>query len=317
MSTGLDPILHRKPPSKSGQLASAPIKTLAWSLYRRSSFLSPNRLESLKDASSSPIRVVCIADVHNMQPTLPDGDLLILAGDITQTGTIEELREAVSWIRCQRHRYKVVVAGNHDVGLESEPRPSIDWGDVIYLENTTTMLDIRGRRVRVFGSPYTPKHGQGAFQYPRDRNVWSVSAPDADSPRNDLGSVASPPFLIPNDTDILVTHGPPRYHLDSAENGGHSGCIHLLEAINQLRPSLHVFGHIHAGHGAEKLFFDGFQTRYERIRSDEGDWRDLVRMFSSTRSHESAKTTTLVNAAIRKGYGLKELEQNDPIVVYM
>lgn len=55
---------------------------------------------------------------------------------------------------------------------------------------------------------------------------------------------------IPPDTDILITHGPPFGILDQASGSGdHQGCRALLDRILQLKPKLHVFGHVHGAHG--------------------------------------------------------------------
>ena len=64
------------------------------------------------NTQSRPINVVCISDTHNQQPDLPDGDLLLHAGDLTQDGSFDELQAQLDWLNGQRHRCKVVIAGN-------------------------------------------------------------------------------------------------------------------------------------------------------------------------------------------------------------
>jgi hypothetical protein len=122
----------------------------------------------------------------------------------------------------------------------------IDWRSLIYLQNTSTTLRIdSAREVKVFGSPCTPKHGNWAFQYPRTRiGIW-----------NEMG--------IPEDTDILIAHGPPRTHLDL----GLMGCEGLRKFLwgMQRKPLLHVFGHVHGGYGKEVVYWDGFQRAYEGV----------------------------------------------------
>jgi Icc-related predicted phosphoesterase len=55
---------------------------------------------------------------------------------------------------------------------------------------------------------------------------------------------------IPDDVDILVTHGPPYGILDASPGAlHHAGCPQLLEAVARLKPKLHVFGHVHGAHG--------------------------------------------------------------------
>ena len=66
---------------------------------------------------------------------------------------------------------------------------------------------------------------------------------------------------IPENTDILVTHGPPQgFHdeVDEAYSGPQNvGCPHLRRAIERIRPRLHVFGHIHEGHGVTRVTWKG------------------------------------------------------------
>jgi 3',5'-cyclic AMP phosphodiesterase CpdA len=63
--------------------------------------------------------VVCVSDTHNSQAALPDGDVLIHAGYLTQSGSMKELKATVDWLRAQPHPNKIVVAGNHDLCLDA------------------------------------------------------------------------------------------------------------------------------------------------------------------------------------------------------
>src|ERR1700691_4090932 len=105
------------------------------------------------------IRLVCISDTHNAQPSVPSGDVLIHAGDLTQNGTTEELQAAVSWIASLPHPIKVVVAGNHDKALDAKYRdrhlldaPEVNWqsSGIIYLEHAATQITIQGRKFTIF-----------------------------------------------------------------------------------------------------------------------------------------------------------------------
>lgn len=110
---------------------------------------------------------------------------------------------------------KIVIAGNHGLNLDANfPQKhdasgdAVDWGDMIYLQDSkTTITCDNGRRLRIHGSPYSPIHGNWAFQYPRSENVWSEK--------------------IPDDIDILITHGPLRAHLDLLK----MGCVHLSKEL--------------------------------------------------------------------------------------
>lgn len=113
---------------------------------------------------------------------VPDGDILIHGGDLTQSGSFKELQEALDWLRSQPHHTKIVIAGNHDLLLDTNypnipdqttyERAQLDWDDLIYLENEhIEIICANGRRLNVYGSPCSSRHGNWAFQYPRDKDV--------------------------------------------------------------------------------------------------------------------------------------------------
>lgn len=294
--SGLDALL-RRPEQESfwSRLLRSPAKVLAEYIYSsRPASRSPAR-------NDIPIHVVCVSDTHNTKPNLPDGDILIHAGDLTQSGSRRELEEQIKWLDIQPHRYKVVIAGNHELCLDSQIPSSrtgassranaqdadsaaINWKSLIYLENTSTVLRLGNRRdIKVFGSPYTPKHGNWAFQYQRTNDaIWDE-------------------ISIPEDTDILITHGPPKAHLDL----GHMGCLFLRRALWGMKhkPLLHVFGHIHGGYGEDVALWDSFQRAYEAVMDGESKWMNLgllayswlVGWFTGWTKNEQA--TVMVNAA--------------------
>ena len=71
---------------------------------------------------------------------------------------------------------------------------------------------------------------------------------------------------IPRDTDVLITHTPPLYHLDL-----NMGCPSLQSEIWKVKPRVHVFGHVHSGHGREAVFWDEGQASYERLMNKTGN----------------------------------------------
>ena len=206
-------------------------------------------------------RIVCISDTHNTFPKLPAGDVLVHAGDLTNQGSLSELQRALRWLETTQFEAKIVVAGNHDVTLDKDfyqqhsssfhnqaPQDSRECKDLLlnssihYLEHesaTISLSDPNGPRTRfkVFGSPFSPCHGLWAFGYqPEDGfDVWKQ---------------------IPLDTDVVVTHTPPKYHRDEHSERGATGCEALREALWRVRPFLHVCGHVHEGRGAETIFWD-------------------------------------------------------------
>ena len=241
-----------EPPSLHHQLLNSPLTFLV----RRISAL----LVSLRGApfppppSSTLIRLVCISDTHTHKPTsLPPGDILVHAGDLTNSGTAAEIQEQIDWLNSLPHKYKVVIAGNHDSYLdprsrhESDRRESLDWGRIHYLQHSSLALkfpDRGNRQVHIYGAPQIPECGgpEFAFQYQRENDAWSAT--------------------IPPETDILVTHTPPRFHLDLPRG---MGCRYLLKEVWGVRPKVHVFGHVHAGYGTENVFWDKGQMAYERL----------------------------------------------------
>jgi Icc-related predicted phosphoesterase len=172
---------------------------------------------------------VLISDTHGLhrQLDVPSGDLLIHAGDFTLNSKPPAvLHDFDAWLASLPHRHKIVVPGNHEFVLE-EPR------NRSAITNATLLIDsgVEVEGIRIWGSPTTPLYG-GAFgkSRPEDRKRhWAE---------------------IPDGLDILITHGPPFAILD---HGGseerREGCPQLLEAVFRVLPRLHVFGHIHGGHG--------------------------------------------------------------------
>lgn len=110
----LDLVLQRPSRTPWQDLMHSPILHLAKYLYCRSAHV---RVEPTP-SPANPVTVICVSDTHNYQPCLPPGDILIHAGDLTQSGTYEELQAALNWLKRQPCTYKIVVTGNHDVLLD-------------------------------------------------------------------------------------------------------------------------------------------------------------------------------------------------------
>jgi predicted phosphodiesterase len=179
------------------------------------------------------VRIVAMSDTHTMHDAVPvpDGDVFIHAGDFTDMGSLEDVRAFDAFLARLRHRHKIVIAGNHDFCFERAPeraRPLI--AHATYLEDEA--LDVAG--LRFYGSPWQPWFNDWAFNLSRGeplRRRWA---------------------LIPPGIDVLITHGPPRGHGDLTAHGEMVGCDDLLARVHEVRPRLHVFGHIHEGYGVTR-----------------------------------------------------------------
>ena len=112
---------------------------------------------------STRIRLVCISDTHTLKPSsLPSGDVLIHAGDFTNTGSVSEIQDQIDWLSALPYDHKIAIAGNHDSFLDPRSRQSedegkhIEWGSVHYLQHSPLTLKFpkRGNRTLSFyGAP--------------------------------------------------------------------------------------------------------------------------------------------------------------------
>ncbi|KZT04229.1 metallophosphoesterase domain-containing protein 1 [Laetiporus sulphureus 93-53] len=305
----LDALLRRRRRTFWEDFISSPLVFFARYLYR---LFEQSAAESLLSNAldSDSIRVVCISDTHNAHnelPPLDKGDVLIHAGDLTNSGTLEEIRAALGWLNAQTHLHKVFIAGNHDTilaDLDSNQRSTLlaQFHGLVYLQDSSTTVNVRGRELVIYGSPQTPRHGSWQFQYPRVHPLEADSSPVWSD--------------IPPIVDVLVTHGPPAQHLD---NEG-AGCAALLHAVWRTRPALHVFGHIHGARGVERVRWTQVQEVYERISAGLGGWWDLVVMIGEMLRNRiwmmngrEGNGTILVNASALGG--LRDEKRRGAIVV--
>jgi predicted phosphodiesterase len=182
---------------------------------------------------SDTVRIVAISDTHGLLEGLqiPDGEILVHAGDLTGYGELGQVRALNALLGELPHRHKVVIAGNHDFCFERQPREAqAVLTNCIYLQDQPITL----MGLRFYGSPWQPWFYDWAFNLQRGpdiRQKWD---------------------LIPAGTDVLITHGPPWGHGDRTDRGEQVGCQDLLEAVRRLRPALHLFGHVHEGYGVTR-----------------------------------------------------------------
>jgi Icc-related predicted phosphoesterase len=177
-----------------------------------------------------PLKVVAISDTHNQHEklTIPKCDVLIHAGDFTGSGTISETKAFVNWFSKQPAKDKVFISGNHDA-LDQEFSPLFksivsEYPSVTYLRDE--MAIIQG--LKIYGYPWTPRFFD-----------WNWMA-DPESPL-----MLSTLKAIPEDLDILISHGPPKGLLDKTERGESVGSSDLLLELDRIKPRYLICGHIH------------------------------------------------------------------------
>lgn len=180
------------------------------------------------------MKLVCLSDTQGQHArlTVPPGDMLVHAGDWSSAS--EPLDDFFDWLEAQPHAHKVLIAGNHDFYPE---RCAEDFRSkvspiprVVYLEDSGTSIG----GIRFWGSPVTPWFYGWAFNRQRGAEIARHWA------------------MIPDGTQVLITHGPPKGVLDADHNGAAQGCWDLLQRTTDLAQlRLHVFGHMHARGGRE------------------------------------------------------------------
>jgi Icc-related predicted phosphoesterase len=177
------------------------------------------------------VRLVLLSDTHGRHDLvdIPAGDVLIHAGDFSHvTGGLDEISRFNEFLKALPHPRKIVVAGNHDWCFErqnAEARAVLTAAT--YLQDEAVVIG----GWKFYGSPWQPTFLNWAFNLPRGealRRKWA---------------------LIPPDTDVLITHGPPHGIQDRTFFGMHVGCQDLRQRVEEIAPRVHVFGHIHEGRG--------------------------------------------------------------------
>jgi Icc-related predicted phosphoesterase len=183
--------------------------------------------------------ITFISDTHtkhrNCELDLPGGDLLIHAGDFMNSGYEKtEAIEFFDWFdEINNYDYKIFIAGNHDRWMENAPDVAkgilTGYKTIDYLEDSKIVIN----DINIYGSPWQPTFYNWAFNLPRNgvelQENWSN---------------------IPNDIEILITHGPPWGYLDVTPYGNlNVGCELLRVRVDELKPKIHVFGHVHSGYG--------------------------------------------------------------------
>lgn len=204
------------------------------------------------------MRVIAISDLHGYLPNLGsvEADLLLIAGDLVPDQWNPQFKDGVTfkqqahwlrgefaeWVEAQPYEHVIMIAGNHDVLIEQNPK-LMKQVPGIYLQDETVEID----GYKIHGSPWAPQFGNWAFMK-KDANLveeWDK---------------------IPHDVDILMTHGPVWGKADFANDYaydpktgemvavgqihvGSSTLAHKLEYGEYPNLKLVVFGHIHPAYG--------------------------------------------------------------------
>jgi Icc-related predicted phosphoesterase len=177
------------------------------------------------------IDITFISDTHGhhdmMTNDLPGGSILIHAGDVSSRGHYKEVCKFLEWFESLPYMHKIFIAGNHDFIFERDNALVIP-DNVHYLKDSYVIIE----GLKIYGSPWQPWFHNWAFNLPRGEKLAKKWA------------------QIPDDTDILITHGPPNGILDFAIYSNENvGCEDLNIRIQEVRPKISVFGHIHEGFG--------------------------------------------------------------------
>ncbi|GAM89981.1 hypothetical protein ANO11243_080210 [Dothideomycetidae sp. 11243] len=210
-------------------------------------------------------RFFVISDTHGRADSLPHStpdniDVVIHCGDLTDGSKVQEYKDTIQLLQEIKAPLKLVIAGNHDFTLDipmfkkkiAEVKPTLDpalvereygyYGQARALfdevkDDGITFLDegthhftlSNGAALKVYASPFTPSASDWAFEYsPDEDHDWSIE----------------------KDTDIVITHGPPRGIFDMS-NAQRLGSPSLFTAVATTRPRMHCFGHVHSGWGAK------------------------------------------------------------------
>lgn len=184
------------------------------------------------------MKIWFISDTHcqHEQLEVPDVDLVVHCGDESDSGNAwmnePEARAFLDWYAALAIPAKIFVPGNHSTAIEKGLVQPSDYPTIQFLIHQQTQW----MGFKIFGSPYTPQFFDWAYMKPREEldPIWQT---------------------IPDDTDILITHGPPKGHMDVTRDMDTRALVHVgskslrKHVENRIKPKIHAFGHIHDENG--------------------------------------------------------------------
>lgn len=188
------------------------------------------------------MKIDCISDLHGHFPELQGGDVLIVAGDLTATDSIHDHDLFFDWLSIQNYKYKIYAAGNHDNLISTGKCSTPKHFDSTYLCDSGSAFE----GLKMWGTPWTKT-------FPGMNPKCKAFTCDTEE------QLAEKFALIPNDIDILISHGPPYGILDEVqdyESGKviNTGSMALRDALDRVKPEYLIFGHIHE-HGGKSLVY--------------------------------------------------------------
>ena len=188
------------------------------------------------------MKIVAISDTHGLHKeldgNLPEGDMIIHAGDVSNVGTLAQTNDFLYWFGGLDYEYKIFIAGNHDFLFENSPHVAraLIPDDIYYLEDSSITID----GIKIYGTPHSKPFNNWAFNRTNEQRkvLWE---------------------LIPEDVDILVSHSPVYNILDAVDEqylaagaDEHVGCPYLRDdVLFGIKPDILICGHIHGEYGTE------------------------------------------------------------------
>ena len=184
------------------------------------------------------MKLTILSDTHNkhkqiLASHIVGGDVIVHSGDISSMGYEHEVRSFLKWFSNLNYEHKIFIAGNHDWMFERDPALAAEileeYENITYLQDSYVVID----GIKFYGSPWQPEFYNWAFNIPRDSEQMAEKWNE-----------------IPDDTDVLITHGPP-YGKNDRVIGRHDhlGCERLAIRVKEVKPLIHCYGHIHSGNG--------------------------------------------------------------------
>lgn len=221
------------------------------------------------------MKIVHISDTHGAHGSLLENrlleiyeaekpDVIVHSGDfMMKSMDWESANDFITWYLKLPFKHKLLIPGNHDCFIEmlsknDYVRKQLIPEEIHLLIDSSVVID----GVKFYGSPFTPEFHNWCFMLDHDKQQthWKN---------------------IPDDTDVLITHGPAYGVLDQTgmeHNPGHLGCVFLLKRIQELDIKAHLFGHIHGGYGREDV--NGYLALNSSILNERYKMTNSPQVFS-------------------------------------